>query len=267
MHRNNCIMCLKLISYCLFLPVKIKTFNSDSKTSISSACAGGGKVCAEQHSPWTVVHNDGREVIQAAFGAAVLRLRVKRQKTLQISTAPTITCNKDVCCVTKFYRKYRWVFIPPTSSISCLGLVRETQRRYQPCFSDMLSSEIVSSVSIAPIGLKNKYTDALEEEAELSARHQPTGGLGVGLLTAELSFPSTSHCNLFMLIRTFGSFWIQNFLVDFCFFLHLWHIYSSVSSSSSRSVKLRRQSKKERDTKHKIPTQRNQIQDDMEWCL
>lgn len=42
---------------------------------------------------------------------------------------------------------------------------------------------------------------------------------------------------------TFGSFWIQNFLVDFCFFLHLWHMYSSVSSSSSRSVKLRRQSR------------------------
>lgn len=44
-------------------------------------------------------------------------------------------------------------------------------------------------------------------------------------------------------VLTLGSFWIQNFLVDFCFFLHLWHIYNSVSSSSSRSVKLRRQSK------------------------
>lgn len=44
-------------------------------------------------------------------------------------------------------------------------------------------------------------------------------------------------------VLTLGSFWIQNFLVDFCFFLHLWHIYNSVSSSSSKSVKLRRQSK------------------------
>lgn len=43
---------------------------------------------------------------------------------------------------------------------------------------------------------------------------------------------------------TFGSFWIQNFFVDFCLFLHLWQKYSSVSSSSSRSVKLRKQSTK-----------------------
>lgn len=42
---------------------------------------------------------------------------------------------------------------------------------------------------------------------------------------------------------TFGSFWIQNFLVDFCLFLHLWQKYNSVSSSSSRSVKLCKQSK------------------------
>jgi len=45
------------------------------------------------------------------------------------------------------------VSIPLTGNISCLGLVRETQRMYQLCFLDMLSSEIVSSVSIAPMGL------------------------------------------------------------------------------------------------------------------
>lgn len=38
---------------------------------------------------------------------------------------------------------------------------------YQPCFSDMLSSEIVSSVSIAPTETR---MDALEEEAELSGK-------------------------------------------------------------------------------------------------
>ena len=43
------------------------------------------------------------------------------------------------------------VSIPLTGNISCLGLVRETQRMYQLCFLDMLSSEIVSSVSIAPL--------------------------------------------------------------------------------------------------------------------
>lgn len=68
---------------------------------------GGEKVCAEQHSPRAVVHNDGREVIQAAFRAAVLRLRGERQETLQISMAPTITCNEDICRVAKFYRNYQ----------------------------------------------------------------------------------------------------------------------------------------------------------------
>lgn len=45
---------------------------------------------------------------------------------------------------------------------------------YQPCFSDMLSSEIVSSVSIAPMRLKKETTKnrmaASEQEAELSGK-------------------------------------------------------------------------------------------------
>ena len=41
---------------------------------------------------------------------------------------------------------------------------------------------------------------------------------------------------------TFGSRRIQNFFVDFCFVLQLAHMYSSVSSSCSTSIKLDKQS-------------------------
>lgn len=41
---------------------------------------------------------------------------------------------------------------------------------YQPCFSDMLSSESVSSVSIAPTG-GAVIKGVLEERAELDAGH------------------------------------------------------------------------------------------------
>lgn len=139
-------------------------------------------------------------------------------------------------------RRHQEVFLPLISSISCLGLARETQHMYQPCFSDMLSSESVSSVSIAPTGgqlYKVCYRRGLNSILD-TAMWRKRSWLKHYFLWHFVTL-------LFlMLIQTFGSFWIQNFLVDFCFFLHLWHMYSSVSSSSSRSVKLRRQSRKSR---------------------
>jgi len=49
---------------------------------------------------------------------------------------------------------------------------------------------------------------------------------------------------------TFGSRRIQNFLVDFCFVLQLAHMYSSVSSSCSTSMKLDKQSAATPSTNH-----------------
>jgi len=136
------------------------------------------------------MHHNSHEVVQAAFGAAVLGLRLRQQKTHQISIAPTPICNTDTCYGRNVYRKYQCAFIPLTSSISCLGLVRETPRKYQPCFSDMPSSEIASSVSIAPTGVKPQ---TLEEEAELSAPAPVSGRCGSANGPAVTSFDILSH--------------------------------------------------------------------------
>lgn len=109
---------------------------------------------------------------------------------------------------------------PPVNNPSCPGLSEEIPHKYPPCFSKRPSSGTVSGADTTPTnGKENSYRETV------------TPGRLVGRKRSE------QFCS-----PTFGSFWTQNFLVDFCRFLHLWQKYNSVSSSSSRSVKLRKQS-------------------------
>lgn len=220
-------------------------------------------------SPRAMVNNHGSEVIQATVGATVLWLQKKREGTPRAWLGAVI---KGSPVPTSLWRLPPPAALPLVGSTSCPGLSVGTERMYLLCFVNMLSSETFSGASTAP---GNKAGWRLRTNSNLTHLSVSTR-----LQAQYIGCPSFSwcwHCSLPVCLihyqrfqrwlqtlqtnqnwlltwrqtltegtasLTLGSFWIQNFFVDFCFFLHLWHIYNSVSSSSSRSVKLRRQSVK-----------------------
>lgn len=121
---------------------------------------------------------------------------------------------------------------PQVSSPSCPGFSVEIPHRYPPCFSKRLSSGIF-------LGGDTKPTNGIKPPVIPKNTKVPTTLLSYIKVKLVNSNKGIKH----FWSSTFGSFWIQNFLVDFCLFLHLWQKYNSVSSSSSRSVKLCKQSK------------------------